>query len=63
MLIYHEFSTLWLFSQLCYQFFYAAEVCPLSQSYIPSPDFAIFLFFMKLFQTNNKDIKMTVALS
>jgi len=35
---------------------YAVEVCPLSQSDIGSPDFAIFRFLVKLFQTNNKAI-------
>jgi len=34
---------------------YAVEACPLSQSDTRSLDFATFLF-LKLFQTNNKDI-------
>jgi len=35
---------------------FAVEVCPLSQSDIGSLDLAIFRFFMKLFQTNNREI-------
>jgi len=35
---------------------YVVEVRPLSQSDIESLDFAIFRFFVKLFQTNNKEI-------
>jgi len=35
---------------------FAVEVCPLSQSDIGSLDVAIFRFFIKLFQTNNREI-------
>jgi len=52
-----EEVTLHLIKSKCIPvFLYGLEVCPLNKSQIASLDFVINRFFMKLFNTNNREI-------